>query len=204
MSKRAMNAREESRRLLQDLEDAWHLWEKSLGGREVEGWLLKKTALPIYRLADPRLEYRREELKNFARVDADDIHRALGCEHSGGLVVPGFLFSFHNPVGLSAIVCHGQEVHNDHTPMTITIDTNGTCCKQFKCDITDGQFIHNITFKGGCKGNLQALSRLLEGQSVDYARSMLADITCGIKPTSCMQEFVKGLDKAIKEGNNKE
>ena len=88
--------------------------------------------------------------------------------------------------------------------MTITIDTNGTCCKQFKCDITDGQFIHNITFKGGCKGNLQALSRLLEGKSVAYARSMLADITCGTKQTSCMQEFVKGLDKAIKEGNNKE
>ena len=57
----------------QDLEDAWHLWEKSLGGKEVEDRLLLKTCLPIYHLEDPRLDYKRKELKNFAKIDMEDL-----------------------------------------------------------------------------------------------------------------------------------
>lgn len=57
----------------QDLEDAWHLWEKSLGGKEVEDRLLLKTCLPIYHLEDPRLDYKRKELENFARIDREDL-----------------------------------------------------------------------------------------------------------------------------------
>ncbi len=56
-----------------DIDDAWRLWEASLGGMVVEDRLVEKTALPIYHSNDPRLEYKQMELKNFAKLDAEDL-----------------------------------------------------------------------------------------------------------------------------------
>ena len=56
-----------------DIEDAWHLWEASLGGKDVEDRLLEKTALPIYRSNDPRLEYKSQELENLSKLDEEDL-----------------------------------------------------------------------------------------------------------------------------------
>lgn len=56
-----------------DLNNAWLCWEASLGGKPLEDALLKCTGLPIYHADDPRLDYKHEELENFARVDAEDM-----------------------------------------------------------------------------------------------------------------------------------
>lgn len=50
-----------------DMDDAWRLWEKSLGGKELDDELLKRTGLPIYKLHDPRLKYKQTELVNMGR-----------------------------------------------------------------------------------------------------------------------------------------
>ena len=57
----------------QDVKDAWRCWEASLGGEPLSDSILKRTALPIIHSNDPRLEYKRQELTNFARVDAEDL-----------------------------------------------------------------------------------------------------------------------------------
>ena len=35
----------------------------------------------------------------------------------------------------------------------------------------DGDTVHNISFSGGCSGNLKAISKLLEGKTVDAETS---------------------------------
>ena len=56
----------------QDIEDARTMWLFTMGQAKPDDRLLKKTGLPIYKSNDPRLQYKDEELENFARLDAED------------------------------------------------------------------------------------------------------------------------------------
>ena len=81
----------------------------------------------------------------------------------------------------------------------ISIATKGTCCKRFDCTIDDDGCLHNITFLGGCKGNLTALCMLLEGKPVKDVCEKFKDLSCGNKDTSCMQELSKGLARVLNQ-----
>ena len=81
--------------------------------------------------------------------------------------------------------------------MEYTYKTKGTCSSQIKFDI-DGDIITNVRFRGGCNGNLQGISRLVEGKSVDEIETMLKDIKCGFKSTSCPAQ----LAIAVREAKN--
>ena len=56
----------------QDLQDAWRVWEWSLGGAPLESRIFERTGVPVYREDDPRLRYQQESLANFAAFDAED------------------------------------------------------------------------------------------------------------------------------------
>lgn len=56
-----------------DLDDAWTMWEATIADVTLSDDILQRTGLPIYRKQDPRLKYKREELVNFARIDAEDL-----------------------------------------------------------------------------------------------------------------------------------
>ena len=71
----------------------------------------------------------------------------------------------------------------------------GVCSRQINMDITDGVITH-VDFVGGCPGNLKAISRLVEGRSVEEVIELLDGLTCDSKPTSCSDQMVQGL-KAI-------
>ena len=47
-----------------------------------------------------------------------------------------------------------------------TYTTHGTCAREINFDLNDG-IVKNVKFIGGCPGNLQAISSLLEGMSAD-------------------------------------
>lgn len=57
----------------EEAQEAWKLWCSSITGKEISGEIIMRTGLPIYRNDDPRLEYKRAELDNFASVDAEDL-----------------------------------------------------------------------------------------------------------------------------------
>ena len=63
----------------QDIEDARTMWRFTLGLAKPDDRLLKKTGLPIYKSNDPRLQYKDEELENFARLDAEDFETCIAC-----------------------------------------------------------------------------------------------------------------------------
>lgn len=78
----------------------------------------------------------------------------------------------------------------------MTYKTSGVCSKKIDFEITDGK-LHNVSFTGGCHGNLQGIGRLVEGMGVDEVISRLEGIRCGFKNTSCPDQLAKAL-KSLK------
>ena len=78
--------------------------------------------------------------------------------------------------------------------------TNGVCSREIKFDINDG-VITNVSFVGGCNGNLKAISKLVEGYRVEEIESKLLGNTCGMRNTSCADQLAKAVRKAYDETN---
>lgn len=76
--------------------------------------------------------------------------------------------------------------------------TQGVCAMLIDFDL-DGDKVSNIKFTGGCNGNLKAISKLVDGQTVDYIESMLRGNTCGYKNTSCADQLAQAVRKAYSE-----
>ena len=70
--------------------------------------------------------------------------------------------------------------------------TKGTCSRSIKFNI-DGDIISNVEFIGGCNGNLKAISKLIDGQSVNYIENKLSGNTCGDKSTSCADQLARAV-----------
>lgn len=79
--------------------------------------------------------------------------------------------------------------------MKFEYKTNGTCSSKILFDIDDG-IVHDLEYIGGCNGNLQGLSRLVEGMPVDEVISRVQGIHCGAKPTSCPDQLAQALLQA--------
>lgn len=81
--------------------------------------------------------------------------------------------------------------------MTYTYKTSGTCSSRIDFSLEDGR-LHNVTFTGGCNGNLQGISRLVEGMTAEEVVNRLSGIRCGFKPTSCPDQLARALTEALK------
>ncbi len=77
-------------------------------------------------------------------------------------------------------------------------EPEGVCPMQITFDI-DGNVIHNIQFMGGCNGNLKALSKILDGWTVEQIEEKLSGNTCGRRPTSCADQLAKAVRAAYEE-----
>jgi uncharacterized protein (TIGR03905 family) len=75
--------------------------------------------------------------------------------------------------------------------------TKGTCSQRILFDITDGK-VTNVQFIGGCNGNLQGISKLVEGMEATEVIQKIEGIHCGFKPTSCPDQLAKALKEATK------
>ncbi|MBP3352399.1 MAG: TIGR03905 family TSCPD domain-containing protein [Lachnospiraceae bacterium] len=71
--------------------------------------------------------------------------------------------------------------------------TKGTCSTAIDIEVKDGR-IESVAFTGGCNGNLQGISALVKGMTVEEAISRLKGIRCGFKSTSCPDQLAKALE----------
>lgn len=71
----------------------------------------------------------------------------------------------------------------------------GVCSRNISFDIVDNK-VKNVSFVGGCNGNLQGISHLIDGMDVDEAIQKLSGINCGNKGTSCPDQLAKALKEA--------
>lgn len=74
--------------------------------------------------------------------------------------------------------------------------TEGTCSAMIEFDL-DNNIIHNVNFLGGCDGNLQGISKLVEGLPAEQVISRLEGIRCGWKDTSCPDQLTRALKQAL-------
>ncbi|HBC95192.1 MAG TPA: TIGR03905 family protein [Clostridium sp.] len=77
-----------------------------------------------------------------------------------------------------------------------TYTPKGVCSSKITFDIV-GNKISNVNFTGGCDGNLQAVSRLVNGMDVKEAVKKLQGISCSGKGTSCPDQFATALKKLV-------
>lgn len=76
--------------------------------------------------------------------------------------------------------------------MTIEYVPKGVCSRKMTVQVEDG-VIASVRIEGGCSGNLQGVSRLVEGMSVEEAVRRLEGIRCGWKDTSCPDQLARAL-----------
>ncbi len=74
--------------------------------------------------------------------------------------------------------------------------THGTCSQLISFELENGK-VHNVSFTGGCNGNLKGISALVEGMDAREAISKLEGIRCGFKNTSCPDQLAKALKQAL-------
>lgn len=73
----------------------------------------------------------------------------------------------------------------------------GVCARMIHVELDDaGKTIENVSFTGGCNGNLKAISKLVAGQPVEQIVELLQGNTCGPRPTSCADQLTLALREA--------
>ena len=80
----------------------------------------------------------------------------------------------------------------------INFTPKGVCSRNISFDLEDGK-IHNLSFVGGCNGNLKAISRLLEGKDAAEAARILRGNDCQGRGTSCADQLAIALEQALNE-----
>lgn len=79
---------------------------------------------------------------------------------------------------------------------TYTYRPRGVCSRRIDFEL-DGDTIKNVSFMGGCDGNLKAIGKLVEGKSAEEISALLAGNTCGPRATSCADQLSQALREAV-------
>ena len=82
--------------------------------------------------------------------------------------------------------------HFDYKP-------RGVCSRRISFDM-EGDTVHNVSFMGGCNGNLQAISRVVEGMTVEQIEGYFKGISCNGRGTSCSDQLATAV-RAAQEKN---
>ena len=80
--------------------------------------------------------------------------------------------------------------------MRYSYKTTGTCSQVIIFNI-EGNVITDIEFIGGCNGNLKAVSKLCDGMTVEEIEGKLLGNQCGMRGTSCADQFAKAVREAL-------
>ncbi|MDR3563740.1 MAG: TIGR03905 family TSCPD domain-containing protein [Negativicutes bacterium] len=73
----------------------------------------------------------------------------------------------------------------------ITYQTEGVCATEIQFEVADGK-VKSVKFNGGCPGNLNAISKLVEGMAVDEVIEKFQGNICQ-NGTSCTDQLAKAL-----------
>lgn len=80
--------------------------------------------------------------------------------------------------------------------MVIDFTPKGVCSRRMVIEVENG-VVKSLEVTGGCHGNLQGISKLVEGMKVEEVITRLDGIRCGGKPTSCPDQLAQALKANI-------
>ena len=81
--------------------------------------------------------------------------------------------------------------------MNVNFTPKGVCARNISFDIDDEGRIHNLSFLGGCNGNLKAIGKLLEGADAKQSADILKGNECGTRGTSCADQLSKAIFASV-------
>jgi len=82
--------------------------------------------------------------------------------------------------------------------MQLEYKTHGTCSRTILIDVDDDtKTVRDVSFAGGCHGNLQGIAALVRGQKASDIVQKLEGIKCGAKPTSCPDQLAQALKQIL-------
>ncbi len=70
--------------------------------------------------------------------------------------------------------------------------TQGVCARKITFELNEGK-IYNLSFEGGCAGNLQAIAKLVEGKDALEVATLLRHNDCRGKGTSCADQLATAI-----------
>ena len=73
--------------------------------------------------------------------------------------------------------------------------TQNVCSVEIRFRL-DGNVVSNVRFTGGCNGNLKAVSKLVDGMTVEKIENYLKGNTCGSNYTSCADQLARAVRQA--------
>ena len=76
----------------------------------------------------------------------------------------------------------------------LTYITKGTCSRQILFNVTPDDRVTDVKFIGGCSGNLQGISKLVNGKPIDEVISLLSGIKCRSN-TSCPDQLANAISE---------
>ncbi len=82
--------------------------------------------------------------------------------------------------------------------MKFTYKTSGVCSRSIDIEVEDN-IVKDVSFVGGCNGNLKGIGALVSGMNIDDVIDKLENIKCGFKNTSCPAQLANAL-KDYKNG----
>ena len=85
--------------------------------------------------------------------------------------------------------------------MSYSYKTSMVCASQIDFDL-NGDVVTNVRFTGGCNGNLKAISKLIDGWTVQQIEDKLLGNTCGRKPTSCADQLARAVRAALDQSSS--
>lgn len=74
-----------------------------------------------------------------------------------------------------------------------------TCARHPLSFDLEGDVVRNVEFTRGCNGNLKAISKLVDGMTVDQIYNTLHGNTCGYKDTSCADQLAQAVRQCYEE-----
>ena len=79
--------------------------------------------------------------------------------------------------------------------------THGVCSRSISFEVKNNQ-ITDVHFVGGCSGNTQGVSKLVEGMDIDEVIKRTDGILCGARPTSCPDQLARALKQYKAQQNS--
>lgn len=76
--------------------------------------------------------------------------------------------------------------------------TQNTCSSEIKLHIEEG-VVTDISFTGGCNGNLKAIPLLVNGWTAEEIEKKLSGVVCGRRPTSCADQLARACREAYEQ-----
>ena len=85
--------------------------------------------------------------------------------------------------------------------MDYVYKTQIVCSTEIRFHLEDN-VVSDIAFTGGCNGNLKAISKLVDGWTVEQIEEKLLGNTCGRRPTSCADQLARAVRPAYEQQKN--